>query len=191
MDMINVICSDPCIACFDCKKRSCLPTDFSKNGFGYEICQLDSDYPASMASMHREMWGGDCKFLLPESTLRLCSTGFVSRTTHGRESSFHSHLRGAFTLDWAIHKCRAKPWGVRFTALPDYFALWFILSYNGPNPVLLWLQMRFQPCPMDLYHRTGTSEHLTIFRALVPVFALMSSLKSTLTRLPTFVRCSL
>ena len=106
--MINAICSDPCTARFDYKKRSYLLIDFPKKGLGYDICQPDSDYPASMASMYREMEGDDYEFLLPNSTLHLRSTGFGSRTTRGHESTFHSHLEEAFTLDWAIHKNRAK-----------------------------------------------------------------------------------
>ena len=155
LDMIDAICSDPCIGRFDYNKRSYLLTDFSKKGFGYDLCQPDSDHPASMEAMRREMEGGDCEFLLPNTTLRLRSTGFGSRRTRGREDSLHSHLGEAFALDWAIHKCRAKIWGTRFTALTDCFALRFILSYDGPNPVLLRLQMRFQLWAMDLYHRSG------------------------------------
>ena len=137
LDIINMICSDHCTARFDYKKRPWLLTDFSKKGFGYDICQPSSDDPASMAEMHREMEGGDCEFLLPKSTLCLRSTGFGSRTTRGRKSSLHSHLEEAFALDWAIHRHRAKLWGVRYTALTDCFALRFILTYDGSNPVLL------------------------------------------------------
>ena len=91
--------------------------------------------------MLREMAGGDCEFILPKTTLRLRTTGFGSRTTRGQESCLHSHLGEAFDLDWALHKNRAKLWGIRFTALTDCMALRFIISYDGPNPVLLRLQM--------------------------------------------------
>jgi len=143
-DMIDAITSDPCIARFDYKKCPYLLTDFSKNGFGYVTMQADSNHPASIAAMNREMNSGECKFLLPKSTLRFHATGFGSPTTRGRESCLHSHLGEAFALDWAIHKNRAKLWGIRFTALTDCMALRFIMTYDGPNPVLLCLQMRFQ-----------------------------------------------
>ena len=99
LDMINAICSNPCIARFDYKKCSYLLTDSSRKGFGYDICQPDSDHLASMASTHREMEGDDYDFLLPKSTLCLRSTGFGSRTPHGRKSTFHSHLGEDFALD--------------------------------------------------------------------------------------------
>ncbi len=43
-----------------------------------------------------------------------------------------------------------------FTALTDYNALRFILSYGGPNAVILCLQMRLMLWAMNLYHRPGT-----------------------------------
>jgi hypothetical protein len=44
---------------------------------------------------------------------------------------------------------------VRFSAITDCYALPFILSYDGPNPVILRLQMRLMLWAMDLYHRSG------------------------------------
>ena len=67
----------------------------------------------------------------------------------------HSHLGEGFTLDWAINQKRAQLWSVRFSAINDCFALCFILSYDGPNPVLLRLQMRLTLWAVDLYHRNG------------------------------------
>ena len=52
--LIMAILSDHCLARFDYKKRPCLLTDFSKNGFGYNLCQ-PADDDASMAVMWREM----------------------------------------------------------------------------------------------------------------------------------------
>ena len=78
-------------------------TDFSKTGFGYDICQ-PSDDPASIAAMEREIAGGNCKFMLPKSNLELRMTGFGSRAARGCESSLHSHLGEAFALDWAINR---------------------------------------------------------------------------------------
>ena len=94
-----------------------------------------------MAAMHHKMEGNECEFLPPKSTLCFRSTGFGSRTTQGRESSLHFPLGEAFVLDWVIHKNHAKLWRIRFTVFTDCFALQFILSYDGPNPILLRLQM--------------------------------------------------
>ena len=98
----------------------------TKKSFGWALFQPDSDHPASMEAMRREMSGGDCEFLLPKSTPRLWSTGFGLQTTQGRDSCLHFHLGEAFALDWAIHKNRAKLWGIRFTSLNDCFALRFL-----------------------------------------------------------------
>ena len=153
-DLIGAITSDPCIARFDHTKRPYLLTDFSKLGFGYNLCQPNDDKD-SIAAMRREMEGGDCEFLTKDSKLLLRTTGFGSRKTRGRESSLHSHLGEGFCLDWAINKNRAKLWGVRFTAITDCYALRFILSYDGPNAVILRLQMRLMLWSMDLHHRNG------------------------------------
>ena len=92
--------------------------------------------------MKREMAGGECEFLKENSKSLLRTTGFGSRKTRGRESSLHSHLGEDFILDWSINMQRAKLQGVRFTAIIDCYALMFILSYDGPNTVILRLQMR-------------------------------------------------
>ena len=49
-DMINAIISDPCLARFDHKKRSYLLTNFSRIGFGFNLCQPNDD-PESLAVM--------------------------------------------------------------------------------------------------------------------------------------------
>ena len=101
------------------------------------------------------MDGGDCEFLRPQSKLLLRTTGFGSRKTRGREQNLHSHLGEGFCLDWAINRNRAKLWGIRFTAITDCYGLRFILSYDGPNPVILRLQMRLMLWSMDLHHRVA------------------------------------
>ena len=153
-DMISAILSDPCIARYDFRKRPYLLTDFSKLGFGYNLCQPNDD-AASLAAMNREMAGGDCEFLRPKSKLLLRTTGFGSRKTRGREQNLHSHLGEGFALDWALNRNRAQLWGVRFTAITDCYGLRFILSYDGPNPVILRLQMRLMLWAMDLHHRSA------------------------------------
>ena len=80
VNMINAVTSDPFINRYGFKKSPYLLTDFSKVGFGYDLCQLNDD-PESMAEMRREMEGGDCEFLRHKSKLLLQSTGFGSRIT--------------------------------------------------------------------------------------------------------------
>ena len=154
LDLMKALLDDPCIARYDYRKRCYLLTDFSGKGFGYTICQ-PADDDASMAAMEREIAGGECEFLRPKSKLVLQTTGFGSRRSRGRENKLHSHLGEGFALDWAINKNRAKLWGVRFTAITDCYALRFILTYDGPNPALLRLQMRYMLWAMDLYHRNA------------------------------------
>ena len=65
----------------------------------------------------------------------------------------HSHLGEAFALDYAINKCRHMAFGQRFVCVTDCYALKFILSYDGKNPALLRLQMRFMCWDMVIEHR--------------------------------------
>jgi hypothetical protein len=53
-DMIDAICSDPCIARFDYLKRSYLLTDFSSLGFGYDLCQPDGNEPGYVTRNRRQ-----------------------------------------------------------------------------------------------------------------------------------------
>ena len=105
--------------------------------------------------MKREMAGGECEFLKPKSKLKLRTTGFGSRKTRGRESTLHFHLGEGFCLDWAINCNRAKLYGSRLSAITDCYGLRFILTYHGPNPVILCLQMGLMIWAMDLYHRVN------------------------------------
>ena len=75
-DMIMAILSDTCVAKYDFNKRPYLLTDFSKRGFGYNLCQ-PADDPDSLAAMKR---------------LMLKFTGFGSRRARDREADLHSHL---------------------------------------------------------------------------------------------------
>ena len=105
--------------------------------------------------MEREMGGGECEFLKKDSKATLRSCGFGSRKTRGREPFLHSHLNEGFALDWAVNNNRDKLWARRFTAITDCYGLRFILSYDGPNPVVLRLQMRLMLWAMDLHHRNA------------------------------------
>ncbi len=51
LDMIDAICSDPYVACFDSTKQLYLMTDFSKMGFRFSVFQ-PSDNHVSLAAMH-------------------------------------------------------------------------------------------------------------------------------------------
>ena len=64
-----------------------------------------------------------------------------------------------FTGDWAINKCRHMCFGQRFTWTTDCHAIKFILSYDGKNPAILRLQMRFMCWDVDIEHRNDI--HLT------------------------------
>ena len=112
--------------------------DASKLGFRYNLCQPNDD-PSSIAAMEREMAGGECEFLTKGSKLLLRTCGLGSRKFRGREKDLHSHLNDGFCLDWSINRNRGKLWARRFTAITDCYGLRFILSYDGPNAVILRL----------------------------------------------------
>ena len=150
-DLIMAVLSDPCNARFNHKKRPYLLCDACKLGYGYNLCQPNDD-PASIAAMKREMAGGDYEFLKKDSKARLRSCGLGSRMARGREPCLHSHLQEGFGLDWSANSNRDKLYARRFTGITDCYALRFILSYEGPNPVILRLQMRLMLWAMDLYH---------------------------------------
>ena len=48
---------------------------------------------------------------------------------------------------------------MQFTWITDCYAVKFIMSYDGPNPVILRLQMRFMCWAMTIVHRKAA--HLT------------------------------
>jgi hypothetical protein len=154
-DIRNAILADPVLRRFDYRRRTYLLSDFCKNGFGYVACQPGND-PSSLAAMHREMAGGDCEFLLPNSKLLLHPVAFGCRRTRGNETRFHSHLGEGFAGDWAINKIRHMIFGQEFTWVTDCYDLCFILSYDDNNPTILRLQMRLMCWSMTIIHRPGT-----------------------------------
>ena len=127
---------------FDHRKRLYLCTDYSALSFGYVALQPGDD-TSSLTAMHREMRGGPCEFMSDNPNLYLRPVAFGSRKTRGNETRLHSHLGEGYAGDWAINKCRHLYWGMRFTWGTDCFGLKFILTYDGTNPALLRLQMRF------------------------------------------------
>ena len=152
VNMINAVISDPCIVRYDFEKSPYLITDLSKVGFGSDLFQLNDD-PYSVAAIRREMEGGVCEFLRHKSKFLLQSTAFGYRRTCSREDNLHSHLGEGFTLDLEIYKNCSKLWGVRSNSITDRYGLFFILTYKGPNTVVLQMQMRLMLWAMDLYHR--------------------------------------
>ena len=153
-DIQNALLADPCIKRFDHKLRVYLLTDFSSEGFGYCVAQPGQDVP-SLEAMKREMAGGDCEFLT-DSKLTLHPVAFGSRRCRDNEKNFHSHIGEAKAGDWAMNKNRHYIWGLQFTWITDCYALRFIMSYSGNNPVILRLQMRFMTWDMTIVHKPGS-----------------------------------
>jgi hypothetical protein len=151
-DMQNAILSDPCLRRYDHRKLLVLRTDFSAEGFGYAALQ-PADDDVSLQAMHRCMTGGSFDFMTKDSTATLHPVAFGCRRCVGNERRLHSHLGEAFALDYAINKCRHMAFSQRFVCVTDCYALKFILSYDGKNPALLRLQMRFMCWDMVIEHR--------------------------------------
>jgi hypothetical protein len=157
-EMRNALLDDPCLKRYDHRKLLVLRTDFSADGFGYVALQPGDD-EASLSAMHTRMRGGDFLFMTKDSTAVLHPVAFGCRRTRGNEKRLHSHLGEGFAGDWAINKCRHMCFGQRFTWTTDCHAIKFILSYDGKNPAILRLQMRFMCWDMDIEHRNDI--HLT------------------------------
>ena len=81
---------------------------------------------------------------------------FGARRTRGNEVRLHLHLGEGFSGDYAINKCRHYVFGQRFVWVTDCYAIKFILSYEGGNPVILRLQMRLMCWEVDIMHRPHT-----------------------------------
>lgn len=156
-DLLQALLADPCLARYNHKLRCYLRTDWSRFGFGYVLCQPDSEHEESLAAMRREMQGGPCEFMKKDGK-RLRPCAFGSRRCRGKEPNLHSHLGEGFTGDWAMNKQGHRLRGQRFTWITDCIALRFLLSYDGNNPALLRLQMRIMLWSCDIVHRNA--EHL-------------------------------
>ena len=124
---------------FDHRKRLYLRSDYSALSFGYAALQ-PADEEESLATMDHEMKGGPCEFMSKNTKLKLGPVAFGSRKTRGNEARLHSHLGEGYAGDWAINKCRHLCGGMCFTWGTECFV---ILTYDGNNPALLRLQMRF------------------------------------------------
>ena len=151
-EMRQAILYDPCLRCFDHRNLRVLRTDFSADGFGYVACQPAND-DISLAAMTTQMKGGHFDFMTKESQAMLHPVAFGCRRSRGNKTRLHSHLGEGFTGDWSINKCHHKCFGQRFTWVTDCYGIKFILSYDGCNSAVLWLQMRFMCWDMDIEHR--------------------------------------
>ncbi len=121
-------------------------TDFSSLGFGYIVCQ-----PGTDASLDA--------FMTKEAKGVFCPVAFGGCCCRGNEICLHSHLGKGFAGNWAINKNRHMLFGTRFVWVTDCYAICFILSYNGNNPAVLWLQMRLMCWDVDIVHCNNI--HLT------------------------------
>ena len=76
-----------------------------------------------------------------ESLVTLQPVCFGGRKTKGNEVRLHSHLGEIFAGDYRMNKCRHMLFGQRFVWVTDCYAAKFVLTYEGPNPAILRLQM--------------------------------------------------
>ena len=151
-DLKKAILDDPCLMRFDHKKLLILLTDFAAIGFGYVAAQpADDDH--SQAAMKRCMDGGDFDFLTKDSKATLHAVALGSRRCRGNEKRLHSFLGEGFAGDWAMNKCRHMCFGQQFIWVTDSYAIRFIMTYDGPNPAVLRLQMRFMCWNVRIVHR--------------------------------------
>ena len=166
-EMRQAILSDPCLRRFDHHKLLVLRTDFSADGFGYVACQPAND-DISLAAMTTQMKGGHFDFMTKESQAMLHPVAFGCRRSRGNKTRLHSHLGEGFTGDWSINKCHHKCFGQRFTWVTDCYGIKLILSYDGRNSAVFWLQMRFMCWDMDIEHR---NDHWLTDPTTYPVLA--------------------
>jgi hypothetical protein len=139
-DVKDAILSNPCLMCFNHNCLAVLCTKFSSRGFGFVVCQPETD-ESSEATMVAYRSGSDFAFMTKEAKGVLRPVAFGGRRCRGNEVRLHSHLGEGFAGDWAIHKNCHMLFGTRFVWVTDCYAIRFILSYNGNNLVVLWLQM--------------------------------------------------
>jgi len=90
--------------------------------------------------------GHDFTFMTKDSSAVLRPVAFGGRHCWGNEIRLHlhSHLGECFAGDWAINKNRHYLFGTWFVWVTDCYAIRFILSYDGNNPGIFWLQMQLR-----------------------------------------------
>jgi hypothetical protein len=151
-EMWQAILSNPCLQRYDHRKLLVLCMDFSKDGFGFVTCQPAND-KVSLAAMNCCMRSECFDFMTKTSLAVLHLIAFGCCRTCGNKKKLHSHLREGFAGDWSINKNRHMCFGQQFTWVTDCYVIKFILLYDGQNPSILRLQMRFMCWDMDIEHR--------------------------------------
>jgi hypothetical protein len=88
-----------------------------------------------------------------ESSTILCPVCFGGQKSKGNKVRLHSYLGEIFAGDYGMNKCRHMLFGQRFVWVADCYTTKFVLSYEGPNPAILCLQMRLICWDVDILHR--------------------------------------
>jgi hypothetical protein len=128
-----------------------LRTNFSTTGLGYVVCQPGTN-EASKKAMAAFQAGQDFTFMSKDSSALLSPVAFGNRRCHGNEVRLHSHLGVGFAGNWAINKYCHYLFGTQFVWVTDCYAVRFILSYDGNNPAILWLQMQLMCWDVTIVH---------------------------------------
>jgi hypothetical protein len=117
-DMKEAVLSDPCLLRFDYRKLIVLRTDFSKDGFGFVLCQPASD-DTTLNAVQEYQDGKGFSFMTKSSSAVLHPVCFGARRSRGNEVWLHSHLGEGFAGDYAINKCSPMLFGQRFVWVTD------------------------------------------------------------------------
>jgi len=121
-------------------------------GFGWVLCQPGNDKASAEAAQDYRN-GKGFSFMTKELLATLRPVCFGGRKTKGNEVRLHSHLGEIFAGDYGMNKCRHMLFGQRFVWVTDCYAAKFVLTYEGPNPAILCLQMRLMCWDVDIVHR--------------------------------------
>ena len=146
-DLKESILSNPCLMCFNHNCLVILRTNFSSAGFGYVVCQPNTDEVIVAFQA-----GQDFMFMTKDSGVMLRPVAFGCRCCRGNDVRLHSHLGEGFAGDWAINKNHHNLFGTQFVWVTDCYAIRFILSYDGNNPIILCLQMRLTCWDVTIVH---------------------------------------
>ena len=120
--MKEAILSDPCLLHLDYRKLIVLRTGFSKDGFGFVLCQPASD-KAMLKAVQEYRDGKGSSFMTKCSSAILHPICFGARQSHGNKVWLHSHLGKGFAGDYAINKCSHMLFGQRFVWVTNCYAI--------------------------------------------------------------------
>jgi hypothetical protein len=129
-----------------------LCTDFSVLGFGYVLLQPDNN-EASIKALQDYRDGKGFSFMTKDLPAVLHPVCFGALKCRGNEVWLHSHLKECFTGDYGINKNRHYMFSQCCIWVMDYYAVKFLLSYEGGNPAILWLQMHLMCWDVDIIHK--------------------------------------